>query len=153
LYAFHLAGPQSVVRPSPSPQGERVGVRWLRVPLCGLHSPFSTPQRWSFVRRPWSVVRGPWSFVSPWVRHFAFPVGFILVAVVWPWRIEKGLTQDLMQVVASLTVELLGWLDIPALQRGNLIELGTGTVGIDEACSGIRSFQATLMISLFLGEL
>ena len=28
-----------------------------------------------------------------------------------------------------------------------------GGVGIDEACSGIRSFQATLMISLFLGEL
>ena len=26
-------------------------------------------------------------------------------------------------------------------------------VGIDDACSGIRSFQATLMISLFLGEL
>ena len=132
LYAFHLAGPQSVVRTSPSPQGERVGVRWLRFP-------FSTPRRWSVV--------------SPWVKHFAFPVCFILVAVVWPYRIEKGLTQDLMQVVASLTVELLGWLDIPALQRGNLIELGTGTVGIDEACSGIRSFQSSLMAALLMGEL
>jgi exosortase/archaeosortase family protein len=30
--------------------------------------------------------------------------------------------------------------------------VATGQVGIDEACSGIRSFQATLMISLFLGE-
>src|ERR1035441_5017952 len=99
------------------------------------------------------VVRRPWSVVSPWVRHFAFPVCFILVAVVWPYRIEKGLTQDLMQVVASLTVELLGWLDIPALQRGNLIELGTGTVGIDEACSGIRSFQSSLMAALLMGEL
>ena len=99
------------------------------------------------------VVRRPWSVVSPWVRHFAFPVCFILVAVVWPYRIEKGLTQDLMQVVASLTVELLGWLDIPALQRGNLIELGTGTVGIDEACSGIRSFQSCLMAALLMGEL
>ena len=139
LYAFHLAGPQSVIRTSPSPQGERVGVRWLRFPFCALHSPFSSPQRWSVV--------------SPWVRHFAFPVCFILVAVIWPYRIEKGLTQDLMQVVASLTVELLGWLDIPALQRGNLIELGTGTVGIDEACSGIRSFQSSLMAALLMGEL
>jgi exosortase/archaeosortase family protein len=26
-------------------------------------------------------------------------------------------------------------------------------IGIEEACSGVRSFQATLMISLFLGEL
>ena len=39
------------------------------------------------------------------------------------------------------------------MQHGNTIEISAGVVGIDEACSGIRSFQATLMISLFLGEL
>ena len=89
----------------------------------------------------------------PWVKHFAFPVAFILVAVVWPYRLEKALTQGLMRIVASLTVELLGWVDIPALQRGNLIELSTGTVGIDEACSGIRSFQSSLMAALLMGEL
>jgi exosortase len=88
-----------------------------------------------------------------WTRHFAFPVAFILVAVVWPWRIEKALTQGLMQVVAGLTVELLGWLDVPALHHGNLIELSTGVVGVDEACSGIRSFQSTLMAALLMGEL
>jgi exosortase/archaeosortase family protein len=38
------------------------------------------------------------------------------------------------------------------LPHGNVIEVATGEVGIDEACSGIRSFQATLMTSLFLGE-
>jgi len=89
----------------------------------------------------------------PWTRHFAFPICFTFVAVVWPYRLEKALTQDLMQIVAGLTVELLGWLNIPALQRGNLIDLGTGTVGIDEACSGIRSFQSNLMAALFMGEL
>src|SRR5262245_37394951 len=40
-----------------------------------------------------------------------------------------------------------------AFQRGSLIELSTGVVGINEACSGIRSFQATLMGALFMGEL
>jgi len=88
-----------------------------------------------------------------WVRHFAFPVAFILVGVAWPNRIEKGLTQELMQVVAAITVEMLGWLDIPAMQRGNLIEVAAGVVGVDEACSGIRSFQSTWMAALFLGEL
>jgi hypothetical protein len=48
---------------------------------------------------------------------------------------------------------LLGWLGVAALQHGNVIEVATGNVGIDKACSGIRSFQATLMISLFLGKL
>lgn len=89
----------------------------------------------------------------PWVKHFAFPISFILVTVQWPYRIEHGLTQNLMQVVASLTVEILGWFNIPAFQRGNLIEISTGVLGVDEACSGIRSFQSTLMAALFLGEL
>lgn len=88
----------------------------------------------------------------PWVRHFAFPVAFILVAVAWPWRIEKGLTQGLMRIVAGITVEALSWIGIPAVQKGNLIELGTGVVGVDEACSGIRSFQSGVMAALVMGE-
>ncbi|MCI0627121.1 MAG: exosortase/archaeosortase family protein [Acidobacteria bacterium] len=94
-------------------------------------------------------VAGGWS----WVKHFVFPISFILVAIAWPYRIEKGLTQNLMQVVANITVELLGLVGVPALQRGNLIEVGTGVVGVDEACSGVRSFQSTFMVSLFMGEL
>jgi exosortase/archaeosortase family protein len=73
--------------------------------------------------------------------------------VQWPWRIENPLTQGLMRLDTNITVEILGWLNIPAVQRGNLIELATGTVGVNEACSGIRSFQSTLMAALFLGEL
>jgi exosortase/archaeosortase family protein len=58
-----------------------------------------------------------------------------------------------MQFVAGLTVDVADFLDIPALQHGNLVEVAGGVVGIDEACSGIRSLQSALMISLFLGEL
>jgi exosortase/archaeosortase family protein len=39
------------------------------------------------------------------------------------------------------------------MQHGNVIQLKTGLVGIDEACSGVRSLQAAIMVSLFLGEL
>jgi exosortase len=89
----------------------------------------------------------------PWVKHFAFPICFILVAVRWPYRVENSLTYRLMGVVASLNVEVNGWLNIPAIRHGNLIEVATGTVGVDEACSGIRSFQSCLMASLLMGEL
>ncbi len=88
-----------------------------------------------------------------WVRHFWFPVTFILVAVTWPYRIEHGLTHGLMHTVAGLTVQLLGWFNVPAVQYGNLIKINTGFVSIDSACSGIRSLQSTLMSALFLGEL
>ncbi len=88
-----------------------------------------------------------------WVRHFAFPVLFFLVAVPWPVRIEQVVIQDLMRIVTAINVTVLQLAAVPALQHGNVIEVGTGFIGIEEACSGVRSLQATLMISLFLGEL
>ena len=88
-----------------------------------------------------------------WLKRLAFPVAFFLVAVPWPTPVEWPVIQGLTRADAGTTVELMGGLGIPALPHGNVIEVATGEVGIDEACSGIRSFQATLMISLFLGEL
>ena len=85
-------------------------------------------------------------------RALIFPICFFLVAVPWPTMIEQPLIEGLTRADTSFTTELLGWFGIPAMPHGNVIEVATGTVGIDEACSGIRSFQATLMISLFLGE-
>ena len=38
------------------------------------------------------------------------------------------------------------------MQHGNVIELSTGQVGIDDACTGVRSLQATFMVALFFGE-
>ena len=88
-----------------------------------------------------------------WLQHFAFPFLFFLVAVPWPVRIEQLVIQDLMRAVTALNVIFLQLAGVPALQHGNVIEVGTGFIGIEEACSGVRSLQATLMISLFLGEL
>jgi exosortase len=92
---------------------------------------------------------GGWS----WVRYFAPPLVFMLIAIPWPMEMETTITQGLMRVVAGLTAEVAGWLGIPAVQHGNLIEVGVGIVGIDEACSGVRSLQSALMLSLFLGEM
>jgi exosortase len=88
-----------------------------------------------------------------WLGHFAFPFLFFLVAVPWPVRIEQLVIQNLMRIVTAINVIFLQLAGIPALQHGNVIEVGSGFIGIEEACSGVRSIQATLMISLFLGEL
>jgi len=90
---------------------------------------------------------------APGLRRLAFPVLYFLVAIPWPSFLETNVIQGLTRADANATVELLSWLGIPAQPHGNVIEVTTGEVGIDEACSGIRSFQATLMISLFLGAL
>ena len=87
-----------------------------------------------------------------WLRHFAFAVCFILTTLPWPGVVEEFITQGLMQLAAALTVGSLNLLHIAAFRHGNLVEVATGLLGIDEACSGVRSLQATLMVSLFLGE-
>ena len=87
-----------------------------------------------------------------WLGRLAFPICYFLVAVPWPTLIEAPVIQSLTRINSEIVVELLGWVGIPAIQHGNLIEVSTGTVGIDEACSGIRSFQTTLMLSLFFGD-
>src|SRR4051812_25869549 len=87
-----------------------------------------------------------------WLRHFAFPILFFLVAVPWPTSLEQIVIQGLMRIDALINVEFLTAIGIPAVQLGNVIEVGAGYVGIDEACTGIRSLQATFMVSLFLGE-
>jgi exosortase len=88
-----------------------------------------------------------------WARHFAFVACFPLVAVPWPVPLETLFVQNLMRVVAAITVEAVGLINIPAVQHGNLIEISSGLVGVNEACSGVRSLQTAFFVCLFLGEL
>ena len=87
-----------------------------------------------------------------WLKQLAFPICFLIVAIPWPTLVEAPIIQGLARLNAGIVVEVLGILGVPAAQHGNVIEVSTGMVGIDDACSGIRSFQSSLMISLFLGE-
>jgi exosortase len=89
----------------------------------------------------------------PWLRHFAFPILFFLVAVPWPTQFERLIIQGLMRIDTAINVEILNAIGVAAVQLGNVIEVRRGFVGIDEACTGVRSLQATFMVSLFLGEL
>src|SRR4029077_18826482 len=88
-----------------------------------------------------------------WLRHFAFPVAFIFVAVPWPTVVEVPIIQGLMRVVARVAAETAMLFGIPAQVEGNLIRVTNGLVGVNEACSGIRSLQTSLMIGLLFGEL
>ena len=90
---------------------------------------------------------------NAWLRHFAFPVAFVFVAVPWPTAVEVPVIQGLMRMVAHVAAETAMLLGIPAQVEGNLIRVSHGLVGVNEACSGIRSLQTSLMIGLLFGEL
>jgi exosortase len=90
---------------------------------------------------------------NSWVRHFAFPVAFIFVAVPWVTPIEVPIIQGLMRLVAAVAAETVTLFGIPTQLEGNLIRVTNGLVGVNEACSGVRSLQIALMIGLLFGEL
>lgn len=76
---------------------------------------------------------------------------FLLTMVPWPSGPETTVVQLLMRWVASAVVEVMNLGGIPAVQRGNVVDLPGFSLGVDEACSGIRTLQASLMAALFWG--
>ncbi len=109
---------------------------------------------WISVLGAGALTLGFWLWIGgrSWLLHFAFVSLFLLTAAPWPGRMESMVTLALTDWITGLTVESLNWIGIPALQVGNLIEMKSTHVGVEEACSGIRSLQVTLMASLALGE-
>lgn len=90
---------------------------------------------------------------SPWVRHFSFVWVFALVATPWPTGPERWLTQELSLLAARIAAACLPLAGVAAVCHGASIEVGANVLGVDDACSGIRSFQSGIMAALFLGEI
>ena len=88
-----------------------------------------------------------------WTRHFLFPVIFFFVAVPIPKFFWNPIVFGLQAFVAMLNVEALNLMGVPAIQQNHVIQLPNTTVGVDEACSGVRSLQSSIMAALFIGDL
>lgn len=82
-----------------------------------------------------------------------FPVLFYLTAAPWPAIVALPVKQGLMTNVTQIVAEILLWIGIPVTVQGAQLHLTNGVVGIVEACSGIRSLQTAIMVSLAIGEL
>ncbi len=87
-----------------------------------------------------------------WLRHFAPPLVLIFFALPWPLVTEQAVIQSMARGVTAVVTELLNWSGVPALQNGNVIHVPTGPVGVEDACSGVRSLAGTLMTAVFFGE-
>ncbi|MFZ4483515.1 MAG: exosortase/archaeosortase family protein [Chthoniobacterales bacterium] len=88
----------------------------------------------------------------PWRRHLSFAFLFFLVAVPWPYDFETWLTVELSIWAARITTTLLNSAGILAVCDGNIIQLASGVLGVEDACSGVRSFQSSFVVAMLLGE-
>jgi exosortase len=78
-----------------------------------------------------------------------------IAVVLWLWctTIPPGtysrLTLALQLWVSESTLRTLHLLGIAAIRHGNIIELARATVGVEEACSGVRSLISCVFAGLF----
>ncbi len=73
-----------------------------------------------------------------------------LLAAPMPPGTYSTLTLRLQTWVTGGVISALHFLGVAALQHGNLIEVARTTVGVEEACSGIRSLISCVFAALFL---
>jgi exosortase/archaeosortase family protein len=78
---------------------------------------------------------------------------FPLTALPWPAMVQIPVNTTLKAANARFAAEVSSTLGHPAVVTGNLIEVGGGVVGVEDACSGLRALQAVVMLALFFGEL
>jgi exosortase len=73
-----------------------------------------------------------------------FPIAYLIFMIPLPGSVFTMVTLPLQSYAASVTTATLQLVNIPALREGNLIYLPSVTLGVTEACSGIRSLLTLL---------
>ena len=73
------------------------------------------------------------------LRALAFPLGFCLFLIPMPAIFFYAMTARLQNIAAETGAWGLDLLGVPVLLDGNVIHLSRVTLGVTEACSGIRS--------------
>lgn len=76
-------------------------------------------------------------------------IGLWMLSAPLPQGTYARLTLALQAHVTRGVLHSLHFLGVPARQMGNIIELATTSVGVEEACSGIRSLLSCLYAGFF----
>jgi exosortase len=81
------------------------------------------------------------------LRKVATVVLFLCLMLPWPHRIQTQISLPLQQWATSSAVFCLELLGYEVTQDGNVINMGSTSVAVAEACNGLRMVTAFLVIS------
>ncbi|MBL9187033.1 MAG: exosortase/archaeosortase family protein [Opitutaceae bacterium] len=81
---------------------------------------------------------------------FLFPVLVWIVSAPLVSAVETQLNLFLLHKVVTVVAFVFDLLGLPLEQQGNVLVLPNGNVGVEDACSGIRSLTACLFAGSFL---
>src|SRR5262245_51558362 len=81
-------------------------------------------------------------------RRVAFPIAFLFFMVPLPFIVFNAIAFPLQELAAHNAEWMLDLLGVPVLRDGNIIHLKDVSLGVTEACSGIRSLISLLALSV-----
>ncbi len=139
LGAFYRAGAGSS---HPGTLAITLGMIGVVLPLLWLNAPESPAARSGGL---WADAR------LPLMGLFLFPVLVWLVSAPMVSVVESQLSLFLLSQVVTVVSFVFEMLGLPLEQQGNVLVLPSGRVGVEDACSGIRSLTACLFAGSFLG--
>jgi len=82
------------------------------------------------------------------IRELLFPLLLLPFMIPIPTVIYNQLTFPLQLFASRVAETVLGWVGIPVLRDGNVLELASQKLSVAEACSGIRSLLSLTFLSL-----
>jgi exosortase len=85
---------------------------------------------------------------TAWLKALSFPLSLLLLMIPIPQILYARLTLSLQMLASQLAEVMIGWMGIPVMRTGNLLELPSQTLNIVDACSGIRSLLSLTFLSL-----
>ena len=138
LGAFYRAGAGTS---QPGTLAITLGMAGLLLPLLVLNAPESPSPAAGSVFADARVRLAAW---------FVFPVLVWLVSAPMVSAVEQQLNLFLLRKVVTVVAFVFDTLGLPIEQQGNVLVLPTGSVGVEDACSGIRSLTACLFAGSFL---
>ena len=83
---------------------------------------------------------------------FLFPAIIWMLSVPMFNAVEKTISTFLMNKVAIIVYHSFDLLGFAVVREGSILKLPLGDVGVEDACSGIRSLTACLFAGSFLGS-
>jgi exosortase len=108
-------------------------------------------QRTSFVLLLAGLAASFWGFAR--LRALAFPLVLLAAMVPLPSLVYNWLAAPLQLFASDIATETARVLGISVFRNGNVIHLAGTTLGVEEACSGLRSLSSLLVAALLIGQL
>ena len=86
-----------------------------------------------------------------WLKALIFPLCLLFLMVPIPAIIYNRITFPLQLLASEAAATALGWIGIPVLREGNILEMANKRLSVVEACSGIRSLLSLSFLALVYG--